>query len=231
MRILRSHDLMKTVVYKLKDRLEVSYYIVGRVRTTEQFIGMPFMVRVNSVNSNMHETSIKFKILDYNQFELIYIKDDVEIIKKGFFDKELVDVDFNLLITRESNFTKNTADITARLEYEIIIHNLDALTQQYRQNLLVENPDFTNALVLKFEDIIPARAVILLDTLSKVYIEKSLETRFILNERTIEYIDKQLQEVSLSLNEIEDTMQLYKRRNNILDLDWEREDFFKKMLK
>ena len=60
MRILRSHDLMKTVVYKLKDRLEVSYYIVGRVRTTEQFIGMPFMVRVNSVNSNMHETSIKF---------------------------------------------------------------------------------------------------------------------------------------------------------------------------
>jgi capsular exopolysaccharide synthesis family protein len=229
MRILRSHDLMKTVVYKLKDRLEVSYYIVGRVRTTEQFIGMPFMVRVNSVNSNMHETSIKFKILDYNQFELIYIKDDVEIIKKGFFDKELVDVDFNLLITRESNFTKNTADITARLEYEIIIHNLDALTQQYRQNLLVENPDFTNALVLKFEDIIPARAVILLDTLSKVYIEKSLETRFILNERTIEYIDKQLQEVSLSLNEIEDTMQLYKRRNNILDLDWEREDFFKKM--
>ena len=99
MRILRSHDLMKTVVYKLKDRLEVSYYIVGRVRTTEQFIGMPFMVRVNSVNSNMHETSIKFKILDYNQFELIYIKDDVEIIKKGFFDKELVDVEFNLLIT------------------------------------------------------------------------------------------------------------------------------------
>ncbi len=63
----------------------------------------------------------------------------------------------------------------------------------------------------------------------KLYIEKSLESRFSLNERTIEYIDKQLQEVSLSLNEIEDTMRLYKRSKNILDLDWERKDFFEKM--
>jgi hypothetical protein len=38
---------MKETVLKLKDRVEVSYYLVGRVRTTEQFIGMPFIVKVN----------------------------------------------------------------------------------------------------------------------------------------------------------------------------------------
>ena len=165
MRILRSHDLMKSAVLKLKNRLETSYYIVGRVRTTEQFSGMPFKVQVNSINSNLNEAIIKFKIVDYNSYELIYVKDDAEIVKAGFFDKELVDVDFNLLITREPNFSKSTKNSIAKLDYQIVIHNLDVLTQKFRQKFSAENPDYTNALVLKFEDIIPARAVVLLDTL------------------------------------------------------------------
>jgi hypothetical protein len=44
-RIIKSFDLMKETIMKLKDRLEVSYYLIGRVRTTEQFVGMPFIVR------------------------------------------------------------------------------------------------------------------------------------------------------------------------------------------
>jgi tyrosine-protein kinase Etk/Wzc len=84
-------------------------------------------------------------------------------------------------------------------------------------------------LVLKFDDILPDRAVLLLDTLSKLYLNKSLNARFELNERTISYIDKQLIEVSASLNDVEDTMQNYKRNNHILDLEWEKDDFFKKI--
>ncbi|MCE3260865.1 MAG: Chain length determinant protein [Bacteroidetes bacterium] len=36
-RILQSYDLSNQVVDKLLDRLQVSYFIVGKVRTTEQF--------------------------------------------------------------------------------------------------------------------------------------------------------------------------------------------------
>jgi uncharacterized protein involved in exopolysaccharide biosynthesis len=38
-RILQSYDLSNKVVEKLMDKLQVSYFIVGKVRTTEQFAG------------------------------------------------------------------------------------------------------------------------------------------------------------------------------------------------
>jgi tyrosine-protein kinase Etk/Wzc len=228
-RIVRSYDLMKETVLKLKDRLEVSYYLVGRVRTTEQFVGMPFIINVNSVNTTINEHIMGFKILDYDQYQITYTLNDVEYKKIGKFGQNLIDIDFNILVDREKKFTKKIAGELSKLDYQIVVHDIDRLVRTFQASLQVENPDYTNVLVLKFDDILPERAVLLLDTLSKVYLNKSLNARFDLNERTISYIDKQLLEVSTSLNEIEDTMQLYKQKNDILDLSWQREDFFKKL--
>ena len=61
-RVITSFDLIEKVVDKLKSRLQISYYIVGRVRTKEEFDGMPFSVFVNSVNSGFYEKPISFKI-------------------------------------------------------------------------------------------------------------------------------------------------------------------------
>ena len=113
-----------------------------------------------------------------------------------------------------------------RAALHFLIHDLNRLVYDYKSHLKVQNPDYTNVLVLTMDDIMPQRAILILDTLSKVYINKSVNARFDINERTIIYIDKQLEDVSISLNDIEDTMQIYKQQHNILDLGWEREDFF-----
>ena len=138
-------------------------------------------------------------------------------------------LDFNLKIERNDNFVKAASEQLSKLEYQIVIHDLSRLISQFQSFLEVKNPDYTNVLVISLNDIIPQRATLILDTLSKVYINKSLNSRFEINERTVSYIDKQLDEVSASLKEIEDTMQNYKKQNAILDLDWERQDFFKKL--
>ena len=228
-RIVKSYDLMKETVLKLKNRVEVSYYLIGRVRTTEQFSGVPFNIKVNVVNPNLFETKINFKIIDYNQFQLTYFLNGHDVVKTGKFGEDFIDVDFNLLFSREANLTRNTIIDYSKLDYQIVIHKIDKLVHDYQKALKVENPDYTNVLVLTFEDILPERAVLILDTLSKVYLNKSLNARFELNERTINYIDKQLSEVSLSLDEVEDTMQMYKRNNDILDLSWEKQDYFDKL--
>jgi uncharacterized protein involved in exopolysaccharide biosynthesis len=228
-RIVKSYDIMKETVMKLKDKVEVSYYLVGRVRTTEQFNGIPFTISVNSINPRLNEKIMNFKIIDYNNYELSYTLNGTEFKKNGKIGEALVDIDFNLTVNREGNFNRNAAKELSKLDYQIIVHDLDGLVHTFQNALQVVNPDYTNVLVLTFEDILPSRAVLILDTLSKVYLNKSLNARFELNERTVSYIDKQLTEVSSSLNNIEDTMQLYKQNNNILDLGWEQDDFFKKL--
>ena len=220
---------MKEAVLKLKDRLQISYFLIGRVRTTEQFSGCPFHVKVTTINPGLNEVSFNFKIKNYNEYTLSYFVNGIEVIKPGVFDKELVDTDLNILVTREANFNRNTAEQLASLNYSIIIHDLSNLIFQYQQSLAVQNPEYTNVLVLTLDDVLPERAVLILDSLSRVYINKSLNSRFELNERTITFIDKQLDEVSASLKQTEDTMENYKRQRAILDMDFEKQDLLGKL--
>ena len=228
-RIVKSYDLMKKTIEKLKDRLQISYYFVGRVRTTEQFGNMPFSVKINNINPELYEQAIEFRIIDYQSYEIQYLsKGNINKVK-GSFGTELINLDFNLLIDRSGNFNKNTIDVATESSYQFIVHSDSYLVNKYQSSLQVENPDYTNVLVIKIEDIIPERAVLILDTLSQVYINKALQDKIDINERTVSFIDKQLDEIKLSLNDIEDTMQNYKSKNAILDIKWEQEDFFKKI--
>ncbi len=59
-KIIQSYDLLSDVIEKIKSKIQVSYFIVGKVRTTEYFNGMPFLVKVNSVNSSLYEQRIFF---------------------------------------------------------------------------------------------------------------------------------------------------------------------------
>lgn len=99
-RIIKSFDLMKETVLKLKSKLEVSYYLIGRVRTTEQFIGIPFSVEVNNINPSLKESLIFFKILNYNEYQLSYTVNGNEIKKIGKFEENLIDLDYNILVKR-----------------------------------------------------------------------------------------------------------------------------------
>lgn len=228
-RIIKSYDLMKETISRLKSQLQVSYYLVGRVRTTEQFTGTPFNIKINNINPNLYELPINFKIIDFEHYELIYISNGIEQKKQGKFNEDLIDVDFNIIVNRESSFVRNSGDLLTKLNYQVVIHDIDKLVGSYQNALKVENPDYTNVLVLTMNDILPERAILILDTLSRVYINKSVNSKFDINERTINFIDKQLDDVSSSLKEIEDTMQNYKKEKAILDLDWERQDFFVKL--
>ena len=104
-RVIKSFDLIETVVNKLKSRLQVSYFIVGRVRTKEEFDGMPFLVTVNNINFGFYEQPFAFKILNDRTYELSYKEGDKEIKQQGFFGKELITINYNLLISTDAMTT------------------------------------------------------------------------------------------------------------------------------
>lgn len=228
-RIIKSYDIMEETIEKLKDVLQVSYYIVGKVRTTEQFNGMPFEIKVNNINPSFYEIPIRFKILNYATYQLEIESNGNKIIKTGTFEKELIDVDLNILVSRTSILSMQTAPSLARIDYQIIIHSKEYLINNYLSTINVENPDYTNILKISLEDVIPERAIIVLDTLNQVYARSTLKSRIELNEKTLQYINKQLSEISTVLKNIEDSMQYYKDVHNILDLEWEQKNYLDKL--
>lgn len=228
-RIIMSYDLSNKVVDKLLDRIQVSYFIVGKVRTTEQFIGVPFTIKVNSINPGFYETVFDIKLVDYDNYEISYEVDGKKEIKKGSFDRDLVDPDLLISVKRNENFTKQKVGDLKNIFYQFSIHSKDYLISGIRGNLTVENPDYTNILKVGLKDILPERAILILDTLNSVYAAEKLKAKYELNERTINYIDIQLDQITYSLKSIEDTMQNYKEQKSIIDLDWEQKDFLGKI--
>lgn len=228
-RVIQSYDLASQVVSRLKDYLQVSYFIVGKVRRTEQFKGMPFKVSMTSIHSSYYEKIIDFKIIDYNSYEISYIENGAEVIKTGKFDTELIDVNFNLSISREGNFTRQTLESLKSIFYQFSIHSPEYLIGNIQGNMEINNPEYTNILEISLKDIIPERAILILDTLNAVYANNRIKSKFDLNDRTITYIDKQLDEISFSLKSIEDTMQDYKEKKKIINLTWQEGDFLGKI--
>ncbi len=230
-KVLQSYDLANQVVEKLKDKLQVSYFIVGKVRKTEQFRGMPFKIKITNFKYEFYEQTFDFKIIDYNNYEILYEQNGVQQIKKGKFDTELIDLDLNITVTREGTFSPQTVEALKSIFYQFSVHSKEYLVASIQGKMTINNPEYTNILEVLLRDIVPERAVLILDTLNVVYATNRLKTKFELNERTITYIDRQLEEISYSLKSIEDTMQNYKEKKSIIDLSWEQGDFLSKISK
>ncbi len=228
-RIIQSYDLSSQVVEKLLKDIQVSYFIVGKVRTTEQFKNVPFNIVVNTINPGFYEQIFDFKIIDYNNYEISYELDGTKQVKKGKFDEELIDTDLRISVNRTYIFTEKKVESFKEIFYQFSIHSKDYLISNIQGNLSIENPEYTNILIVGLQDIIPERATLILDSLNSVYSASKLKTKFELNERTITYIDRQLNEITFSLKSIEDTMQNYKERKSIIDLNWEQGDFLGKI--
>ena len=228
-RILQSYDLINEVVSQLKSKIEVSYFIVGKVKTTEQFVGMPFSVEVSSIQPSLFETAFLFRIMNEQMFELTY-EYEGELKKiNGHFNKDIVTTHFVLKIISNNYIQNAMQNSIQNMLYQFKVHSKDKLISDIQSNLTIENPEYTQILKITLKDILWERAVLILDTLNQVYARSKLKTKFELNDRTIEYIDRQLNDITLSLNSIEDTLQDFKERQSVIDLEWEKNDVFAKI--
>lgn len=228
-RILSSSDIIKKTLSKL--RINTSYYIVGRLKTTEVYESMPFDFSMQVIYYGLYEQQIKFKILDENTYQITYLKNNAEIIKKFRFNEEIVDSDFILSVNKNDNINNNTILSLKEIEYLVQVHNLDNLINKFRYALTIENIESTTILELTLEDEIPYRAVAFLDTLAKVYIDYTAQSQFTINENTLINIDKQLAGVVKILDSLESDLENYKSDKSILDLNRQEDQYFDELLK
>jgi capsular exopolysaccharide synthesis family protein len=228
MRVIKSFDLIKKTVDKLD--LDVSYYIKGRIRTKELYDDIPYKVTFTAINPFLYEQLIEFKILNISKYSLKYRLGENEITTEGYFNKALITKDFNIKINKSSAIQAITENKIKEVDYLIQFHNRANLVRKYQYSINVEIPEYSGIVQVTVEDIIPQRAVTFLDTLGKVYIDITLNSKLDINSRTLSYIEKQLEELTQMMTSIEDRLQNYKQAESILDLSKEEENFFDQLV-
>lgn len=229
-RVLTSYDLIDDALDRVD--FDVSYFIVGRFKTTQVYGSLPFTVQMDVINAKLFDRPIDLRIVDLDHYELGYDQNG-QVVKKVLpFDQQVRDPDFIINVKRKGHYLTpaTVADLSAT-DYQFIRHERNALIALYSSRIQVDNQDYTTILEVTVEDEVPARAKMFLDTLSKVYITYTLQSEFDINENTLNYIDKQLDEVTVILEQHEDELQNYKEHKEILNLGREESRYYSEMVR
>lgn len=227
-RVITSYNLIEKTVSNLN--LDVSYFIVGRLKTTEVYESMPFSIEVKYINPSLYEKNLEFQIIDVNTFRIGIKKDNETIFNTHTFDDDAKELDYHLFVSKNKVINEHSVNSLKGIEYQFKVHNKNNLVRKYKSALAVENVEFTSILELTLEDEIPSRAVTFLDTLSKVYIDYTLQSKIDINENTLSYIEKQLNEAVDMMSEIEDDLEIYRSEKAILNLSREEQEYFDKLI-
>lgn len=228
-RVLTSYDLIDRTLDKLD--FEVSYYIIGRFKTTQVYANLPFTVEMQVLNPKLYERPFDLHIIDPQRFSVNYDAGQGVVSKTFRFNTDIADEDFTLRVVPNVDLRAATIAKYTASDYRFVRHARPNLVRKYARTLNVENLDYTSILQVTVEDEIPARAKMFLDTLSAEYINYTLQGDFDINENTLTYIDKQLEEVTGILSQYEEDLQAFLRSKDILDLNRESSQYFSQLVK
>ncbi|MEX2596102.1 MAG: polysaccharide biosynthesis tyrosine autokinase [Salibacteraceae bacterium] len=228
MRVIKSTGLLEEVMNRMP--LDVSYFIVGRLKVTEVYKHMPFKVITDERSSAFSGMRFSVSIIDTTRFRLSYEREGEE--KEGVFAfGELVLNDgLYFKLVREANLNKVSLPSLSRIDYQFVVHKKPSLINKYQRALEVANIDYTSIVEITLKDEIPDRAAEVLDTLAKIYVHNTLANKRQVNQNTLSYIDMQLDEVIGIINEIENELERYKEDKAILNLSREEETYYSRLV-
>jgi tyrosine-protein kinase Etk/Wzc len=223
-RVLQSRDLIGRVVDKLD--VDVSYFIVGRIRKSEVYGTFPFEAEpVIYDQTKSFNITLSVKVLDVNSYELSVPDGENAKTYQGKFGTFLNTTNFGITLRKNYDFKEDNLSHLNESLYEIVLRSKDYMINYFLSRMSVENLEYTSILEIKETDEIAARGKMFLDTLSSVFIEHSKKTQLEVNRNTVENIDKQIDEVKNMLLSIEGELLRYKDEKDIINLSEEEEEY------
>jgi capsular exopolysaccharide synthesis family protein len=228
MRVLSSSSLIDLVLHSIP--LDVSYYIVGRLKVTEVYKHLPFKVVTNDKTPSFSGVDFNLSIIDTSKFVLIYEVNGVTTSKDYKFGELILDNGLYLKVIKEPNLNRLSIGSLSKIDYLFLIYKRNQLINKYQSAIETENVPYTSIVEIKLQDEISSRAVEVLDTLATIFVENTLSNKKEVNRNTLSYIDAQLDEVIGIINNIESELEKYKEQKAILNLTKEEDTYFAQLI-
>ncbi len=227
-RILKSYDLIERTLEKLD--FKVSYFIEGRVKTKEVFEQTPFIVDISLLNNSLYEQVFKFNYIDNENYQLSFSLGGEVITNKHKFGEKAYTNFYVIEVNNNSFLSESGLSERALVNYQFVVHSKNFWVNQVLRGLQVENVEYTSILDISLVDPIPQRGKKFLDTLSSEYIKYTLENQLFVNENTLNFIQKQLDEVISVLEKITLEIEVAREKKGVLNLEKESTIYFDQLI-
>ena len=220
--------------------LEVSYFSYpdflgsfGKVFSQESYPGS-FSVTLNNAGWQLLNTPIQISFLGKEQMRVQVSSDNKPSML--YSPKTHKEVETALAIELDTIITVGQTLHTPYLMFDIefidpkvwesdriyyfTISSLNSLTSTYQKKLKTETiSENSNILKLSLGSAVPKKDIVFLNSLADVYIKNNVEKKNQLGQKTIQFIDFQLQGVSDSLRKNESSLQRFRANSQIINVE------------
>lgn len=225
--IIATKTMNKKVVKELK--LYCSYFLDGRVKKRELYgPKSPFLVDIEESKLDSLEFPIMLEISKQdNLYNIVvktqYLDSDEFDAKATLFEAEKAVSSFPAAmntphgkVTIEKNPLVQEGDM--KKDFFAIVNPLDLVAVKYLNSMSVEATSKTTTIAaISIKDNVPDRSVDYLNKLVEVYNEDADLDNNIEANRTRDFIEERLAEISKDLNMTEAELEMYKRSSGIVD--------------
>ncbi len=227
-RVLKSYDLISEVTARLN--LDVSYFNVGRIRTTDIYKSSPFRIDPLRFPDELYERPIDVYFENDGFLLAFNLEGKERNIKFKYTNKHIIaEMAFNMYPTSSPKLSD--LSFLTESHYQFIVHHHANIVNQYREGLVVQSIDNSSAMMMSIENVSEQRALDFLDTLNGCYQGFSVKERLRLNAITIDYIDLQLKQSLDVMNNVESELEGYKARESIFNLNKEEGIYYEQLVK
>lgn len=241
--ILQSYYLINRAISHLN--LEVSYYQRSSFVTKELYNDSPFIVEFDSVSPQPVGASFKlnfiskneftieskaaqFSLFDYTKRRIVLDSENGFALKGKYRYGETIKTPYCTFKVMPSGRPLFAEELNS--EYSFRFNNTNALTLAYQNKIEVAPSDKESSFViLSLEGTNVNKIADVLNSLTKVYLERNIERKNMVAVNTINFIDSQLDGITDSLNRAESSLQNFRAANKIVDINYQSQKVFDKL--
>ena len=220
--ILRSHSIFERVFNELD--FGVSYYLVGDIKTSEQYEECPFYVDYDSLNRLAYISKITIDIVDATSFKMSYEYNDISKSATYEFNTPVDNRLGQFVVRKKEIFDNESYDNPSfsNREYRIRFVTKGENINMYQSRLQVGlASEGSTILELKLRHEVPQKGIDFLNKVIDVYLENDIEEKNRMASKTSEFINDRIGDISTDLGQIESELKQYKVDRGIVDLSAE----------
>ncbi|WP_229702367.1 GumC family protein [Maribacter cobaltidurans] len=211
--ILNSRSNFIEVVQNLK--LNIKYQVLGNVKSSEIYSDRPINVNFIESDSLINESELVFFLEPNNQNSFGFSLEEDGPFKSYTYGENIPTSIGDIVITPDAKYLKNY--IGKKLS--VSITPIFKVAEGYQAKTMIQaTGDKSNIITISLTDAIPQKSIDILNRLIYVYNANAIEDKKIIADRTSNFINERILDISSELSSVDQDAQEFKTERGITDL-------------
>ncbi|WP_276166297.1 GumC family protein [Zobellia alginiliquefaciens] len=195
--------------------LNTQILVQGNIKETELYKNPPVNLNFIAADSILNRANLDFFITISSSTTFGYTEEEDKPVKIYAFGKNIPTPIGDIVITPNVGVFESYKDKKLRIS----VKPIEDVAQGYRTRIIVSNPgELSNIVNITLEDPIREKAANILDALVRIYNENAIKDKQIIADRTSNFIDERIGNISSDLASVDQSAQDFKTEKGVTDI-------------